>query len=49
MFVKLLHNIYTGKIQTCYFQTSVKIREQIFRNIKAEYSRSSDLVSVFSY
>lgn len=49
MFVKLLHNIYTGKIQSCYFQTSVKIRGQILKNIKAEYSRSSDLVSVFLY
>lgn len=49
LFVKLLHNIYTGKIQTCYFQTSVKIREQILKDIKAEYLHSSDLVSLFLY
>lgn len=49
MFVKLLHNIYTGKIQTCYFQTSVRIREQILKDFKAEYLCSSDLVSLFLY
>lgn len=49
MFVKFLHNIYTGNIQTCCFQTSIKIREQILENIKADYSHSSVLVSVFSY